>query len=127
MVSPDFPGTQHHPRCRASDLDKFKNTDSVWDLPSQSHTLIQKAIESVLPVEFKVHEISARSFLVDRNEFEKTELERLIEAQKDLMIAVATGGPRIESKNREYKERSVGENGDKSNNCSIYVTPSTLC
>ncbi len=108
-------------------MDKFKNTDSVWDLPSQSHTLIQKAIESVLPVEFKVHEISARSFLVDRNEFEKTELERLIEAQKDLMIAVATGGPRIESKNREYKERSVGENGDKSNNCSIYVTPSTLC
>lgn len=92
-------------RCRASDLEKLKNPDSVWDLPSQSHTLIRQAIESVLSVEFKVHEISPRSFLVDRNEFEKTELERLIEAQKDLMIAVATGGPRIESKNREYKDR----------------------
>lgn len=32
-------------------------------------------------------------------------LERLIQAQIDLMIAVATGGPRIESKNDEYMER----------------------
>lgn len=92
-------------RCKAKDLEKFKDTDSGWDLASQSLILIQQAIKSVLPVEFSVHEISARSFLVDRSEFEKTELERFIEAQKDLMIAVATGGPRIELKNIEYKER----------------------
>ena len=66
---------------------------------------IQGAIEAVLPAELKVHALSARSLLVDRNEFEKTELERLIEAQIHVMIAVATGGPRIESKNEEYRKR----------------------
>jgi hypothetical protein len=88
-------------RCRASDLSKFRDEDSVWDIPSHSHYTIQKAVESVLPVEFKVHDMSARSFLVDRNEFDKTELEKLIEAQKDLMTAVSTGGPRIQTKNEE--------------------------
>ncbi len=92
-------------RCRASDLQRFKDQDSSWDMPSDSHMLIQEAIKSVLPAELTVHEMSARSFLVDRGEFEKTELERLIEAQKDAMIAVATGGPRIESKNQDYKDR----------------------
>lgn len=49
--------------------------------------------------------MSARAFLVGREEFEKTELERLLEAQKDLMISVATGGPRIETKDQDYKTR----------------------
>ena len=92
-------------RCRASDLYRFKDQDSVWGLPSNSHELIKEALKSVLPAELTVHEISARSFLVDRGEFEKSELERLIEAQKDVMVAVATGGPRIESKNQDYKDR----------------------
>jgi len=92
-------------RCRASDLSEFKDPDSAWDLASPACMSIQQAIQSVLPAQFKVHEMSARSILVDRIEFEKTELERLIEAQIDLMIAVATGGPRIQSKNDEYKER----------------------
>jgi len=86
-------------RCKASDLPRFQGDEIGFvTLPSESMLNIQKALESVLPVEFKIHEISARSLLVDRSEFEKTELERLIEAQKDLMIAVATGGPRIQSK-----------------------------
>src|SRR5439155_21146000 len=55
--------------------------------------------------EFKVHDLAARSVLVDREEFEKSELERLIDAQKSLMIAVATGGPRIQQKNAEYCDR----------------------
>jgi hypothetical protein len=63
------------------------------------------AIQAVLPAQLKVHDLSARSLLVDRAEFEKPELERLIEAQIDLMIPVATGGPRIQSKNQEYRER----------------------
>lgn len=93
-------------RCKASDLDRFQGEDIGFvTSPSESMLNIQKAIESVLPVEFNIHEISARSLLVDRSEFEKMELERLIGAQKDLMIAVATGGPRIQTKNREYKER----------------------
>ncbi len=92
-------------RCRAGDLERFKDQDSAWDLPSESHMLIEKAIKSVLPAELTVHEMSARSFLVDRSEFEKTELERLIEAQKDVMTAVATGGPIIGDRNQEYRER----------------------
>lgn len=92
-------------RCRASDLNKFEGQDSVWRFPSETHTAIQRAIEAVLPAQLKVHDLAARSLLVDRSEFEKTELELLIEAQIGLMIAVATGGPRIQSKNDEYKER----------------------
>lgn len=92
-------------RCRATDLAKFEEQDTVCEMPSAAHMAIQDAIEAVLPAQLKVHDLSARSLLVDRNEFEKTELERLIEAQIDLMIAVATGGPRIQTKNYEYKER----------------------
>lgn len=92
-------------RCRAIDLSRFREDDSFLNLPSDEMSTIKRAIESVLPVEFNINEISARSFLVDRAELEKSELERLIEAQKDLMIAVATGGPRIQEKNQEYKER----------------------
>jgi hypothetical protein len=91
-------------RCRAVDLAKFEDD---WDvaLPSAAHMAIQRAIQAVLPAQLNVHDLSARSLLVDRDEFEKTELERLIEAQINLMIAVATGGPRIQSKNEEYRER----------------------
>jgi hypothetical protein len=92
-------------RCRATEMAKFEDQDSIWEMPSAAYMAIQRAIDAVLPAELKVHHLSARSLLVDRNEFEKTELERLIEAQIDLMIAVATGGPRIQSKNDEYKER----------------------
>ena len=106
-------------RCRATDLARFKDQSSFWDLPSDEHMAIKSAIESTLPAQLKVHDLSARSLLVDRNEFEKSELERLIEAQIDLMIAVATGGPKIQIKNQEYKEQresirdklqSVGKN-----------------
>lgn len=92
-------------RCRATDLAKFVEQGSFFELPSDAHTAIKSAIVAVLPAQLKIHDLSARSLLVDRNEFEKTEVERLIESQIDLMIAVATGGPRIQAKNDEYKER----------------------
>jgi len=92
-------------RCRATDHAKFEAQD--WELLSATYVAIKGAIEAVLPAQFKVHHLLARSILIDRNEFEKTELERLIEAQIDLMIAVATGGPRIQLKNDEYKERQA--------------------
>ena len=92
-------------RCRASELAQFTDTSSGWDLPTDIHMYVKQAIEAVLPAQLKVHELSARSLLIDRAEHEKTELERLIEAQIDLMIAVATGGPRIQLKNSEYRDR----------------------
>jgi len=36
---------------------------------------------------------------------EDTNFVNVIEAQKDLMIAVSTGGPRIQEKNDEYQKR----------------------
>lgn len=92
-------------RCRATDVTKFEDQDSDWGLPSATHMAIERAIGAVLPAQLKVHALSARSLLVDKNEFEKTELERWVGAQIDLMIAVATGGPRIQTKNDEYKEQ----------------------
>jgi len=92
-------------RCRAADLARFVYQDSGWERPSDACTAIKDSIKKVLPAQLDIHDLSARSLLVDRNEFEKTELERLIEAQIDVMIAVATGGPRIQTKNDEYKER----------------------
>jgi hypothetical protein len=92
-------------RCKALDLSKFNEHDTDWELPSSTYIEIKGALEAVLPAQFKVHDLSARSLLVDREEFEKTELEQLIESQIDLLIAVATGGPSIQSKNQEYRER----------------------
>jgi hypothetical protein len=92
-------------RCKAKDLAKFFDQDSAWEMPSETHTSIKLALESILPTQLDVHDLSARSLLIDRLEFDKTELERLIEAQIDLMIAVATGGHRIQLKNNEFRER----------------------
>jgi len=101
-------------RCRAVDLAKFEDD---WDvaLPSAAHMAIQRAIQAVLPAQLNVHDLSARSLLVDRDEFEKTELERLIEAQINLMIAVATGGPEY-----SQKMRSTGSAGESfATNCNL--------
>lgn len=92
-------------RCAARDLPLLEDRDFGIPLPSAMHTQIREAIAAVLPGEFQVHDVAARSVLVDREEFQKSELERLIETQKNLMIAVATGGPRIQEKNAEYCER----------------------
>lgn len=92
-------------RCKAIDLQKFVENETGWELASNDHAKIKDAIQDVLPAQLRVHDLKARSLLVDREQFEKSELELLIEAQKGLMIAVATGGPRIESKNSEYRNR----------------------
>jgi len=92
-------------RCKSSDLPAFHDIDSRWNDRTDELRVIEKAIKLVLPVEFSLAAISARAMLVDSPEFDRLELEALIEAQKDLMIAVATGGPRIQEKNDEYRER----------------------
>ena len=92
-------------RCSAADLGRFTDHESGWEAPSEARARIEWAIEQVLPAGFEIRNLQARAILVDRTEFEKSELERLLDAQKDLMIAVATGGPRIQSVNAEYKDR----------------------
>lgn len=100
-------GLQFTLRCAARDLPLLGDREFGVRLPSSMHARIKEAISAVLPGEFTVHDLAARSVLVDRDEFEKSELERLIEAQKSLMIAVATGGPRIQQRNTEYCERRL--------------------
>jgi hypothetical protein len=85
-------GLQFTLHCTARDLPLLKDREFGVPLPSSMHTRIEEAISAVLPGEFMVHDLAARSVLVDRDEFEKSELERLIDAQKSLMIAVATVG-----------------------------------
>jgi hypothetical protein len=94
-------------RCRTTDLSLLQDDGSFLAPTTEEMSLIQRALESVLPIEFKINEISPRSLLIDRTEFEKTELEQLIEAQKGLMISVATGGPKIQIKNVEYQQRRL--------------------
>lgn len=98
-------GLQFTLRCAARDLPLLEDREFSIPLPSAMHAQIKGAISAVLPGRFTVHDLAARSVLVDREEFEKSELERLIEAQKSLMIAVSTGGPRIQQKNAEYCQR----------------------
>ena len=92
-------------RCKTDDLPAFEDPDSIYGVQSATHLAIQRAIDKVLPAQLQIHDLSARSLLVDPNSYERKDLVRLIEAQVELMISVATGGPRIETKDHEYKER----------------------
>lgn len=92
-------------RCGSRDLPEFHKIDGRWNDPTETLTIVQKAIEAVLPVEFRIDAISARAMLLGRSEFDTSKLAALIEAQKDLMISVSTGGPRIQTRNEEYRER----------------------
>ena len=96
-------------RCSPTMLEKLREySPTIGDyLYSELLLEIQSAIEGVLPVEFKVHDISPRSYLVKTLDNEKIAFVKEIEAQKNLMIAVATGGPRIQEKNDEYQERRL--------------------
>jgi hypothetical protein len=92
-------------RCGSNDLPKLQKIGSRWNDATENLENIKGAIESVLPVEFFIDRISARAMLVETPTFDTSELAALIEAQEDLMISVGTGGPRIQTKNEEYRER----------------------
>lgn len=96
-------------RCSPHTLEKLREFhDIIGDyLPSEKMVTSKTAIEAVLPVEFKVHDISARAFLVKGLDSKTTELIQEVQTQKNLMIAVATGGPRIQEKNEEYQQRQL--------------------
>jgi hypothetical protein len=101
-------------RCAARDLPFFENREFGLPLPSDAHTRIKEAVAAVLPSEFTVHDLAARSVLVDRDESEKSELERLIETQKNLMMAVATrpcdGRTKISENRRDVRPTADVQN-----------------
>jgi hypothetical protein len=89
-------------------------------ITDQSHPLtksIEKALAAVLPSGAYLKSLRARAFSSKASmpqkmpaQIPKHEIKQLAEAvetQKNLMIAVATGGPRIKDVNREYEERRL--------------------
>lgn len=87
-------------------------------LSNSSHPItmsIEKAIAAVLPSDYYLKSLRTRAvstrqraqFEMDESKLSNKELKDLtqnIESQKALMIAVATGGPRIQVKNSQYKK-----------------------
>lgn len=96
-------------RCNPDLLEELREFHEIIGdyLPSEKMTIIKTALEAVLPVEFKVHDISARAHLSKIIDSKTAELIQEIQAQKSVMIAVATGGPRIQEKNQEYQQRHL--------------------
>jgi hypothetical protein len=96
-------------RCNPDILEELREFHEIIGdyLPSEKMTIIKTAIEAVLPVEFKVHDISARARLSKIMNSKTSKLIQEIQAQKNIMIAVATGGPRIQDKNDEYQQRQL--------------------
>lgn len=87
------------------DYDRLKN------LPSDDQKVIFDAILEIWPPRDHGMEISEVIYRLDPTSLdeeadEHTKLLLKIEAQKNLMISVATGGPRIDSVNDEYRERN---------------------
>ena len=92
-------------RCGVRDIESLdRPSDDMFDKSNEFYH-IKEAIQRTFPANMEIHDMEARAILVDRQEFEKSEFERLIDAQKDLMIAVATGGPPIATVNEDYKSR----------------------
>src|SRR5207245_10583696 len=59
-------GLQFTLRCAARDLPLLEDREFGVPLPSSMHSEIKEAVSAVLPGEFKVHDLAARSVLVDR-------------------------------------------------------------
>ena len=83
--------------------------DRLRSLPdSDKQSILQTLLEIYPPRDYSI-EITGVEFVVDvaapTDNDNRKELLAEIEAQRSLMIAVATGGPRIQSVDREYKER----------------------
>ena len=87
-------------------------------LTDQSHTItksVMAAISAMLPTDTYLKTLRVRALSSRRgsdserqpniSEASKKELIEAIDAQKALMIAVSTGGPRINTVNQQYEER----------------------
>ena len=96
-------------RCSSNIVGKLREFHEIIGdyLPNETLSIIKSAIGAVLPVELSIHDISARALLVKTPYSKTTELIREVEAQKNLMVAVSTGGPRIQEKNEEFQQRRL--------------------
>lgn len=76
-------------------------------LPDSDENEILQALLEIHPPREHSIEITHLEFVVDTSAPAETHeaLIKEIEAQRDIMIAVATGGPRIQSVNLQYQER----------------------
>jgi hypothetical protein len=81
--------------------------DRLRSLPSSDKQDILQTLLEIYPPRDHSIEITGVEFVVDASAPTDNDKELIaeIEAQRSLMIAVATGGPRIQSVDREYKER----------------------
>ena len=93
---------------------ELSGSRSVYEiLNNREHPIterVRKAISAVLPADYYLKNIiirAASSTKEDTSEAIKKELIDLVEAQKALLIAVSTGGPRIDSVNQQFKERQI--------------------
>jgi len=88
----------------------IEDCEKLRSLPQQDRELILRALLEIFPPQPYDMEINQIEFYVDpevptTQAMTDEELIQDIEAQRSLMIAVATGGPRIQSVNTEYRER----------------------
>jgi len=90
----------------------IQDYDILKNLPDNDQQAILAAILEIWPP--REHDMEIREVIyrldpksIDKEQGEKLLLIREIDAQKNLMISVATGGPRIDSVNKEYIEREI--------------------
>ena len=81
--------------------------DRLRLLPDADKNILLNTLLEIYPPRARSIEICGVEFVVDASAPAENEKELIaeIEAQRSLMIAVATGGPRIQSVDQEYKAR----------------------
>ena len=90
----------------------IRDYDRLKDLSEEDKKVIMNALLEVYPPQPNDIEINSIEFRLDSSKLETepsdfNALIQEIETQRNLMIAVATGGPRIDSVNDEYKQRKI--------------------
>jgi hypothetical protein len=87
----------------------IEDCDRLRALPKEEKDQILSALREIHPPRAHDIEITKVDFRVDPSEPSATpsssDLIKEIEEQRNLMVSVATGGPRIESVNQDYQER----------------------
>jgi hypothetical protein len=85
----------------------IEDYERLRTLPDSDQKEIFQTLLEIYPPRERSIEITHLEFVVDTSHSapKQEELIKEIEAQRSLMIAVATGGPRIQTVNAEYQER----------------------
>jgi len=95
---------------RAEIYAPVEDCEKLRSLPQEDRELILHSLLEIFPPRPRDVEINQVEFYVDpgvptAQAMTDEELIREVETQRNLMVAVATGGPRIQSLNTEYQER----------------------